>query len=259
VVVFGYSQGATVASLFKKQIATLNGGLLPDDVSFVLIGNPNRPNGGLFERLALLGTVPILDATFGQPTPTDTAPTGETNTTDIAFQYDGVADFPAAPINLLADVNAAAGFWYVHGTYLDPRGRPPATTPDGALPYGYTADEVEAIVAGCQSATPGPNCQQHGDTTYVTLPARSLPIMQPFIDLGTSTGTEQDRPKIRGPIGSDFHPVRDLAKSIKKALDKPNGIKKALDKPNGIEKALAHLAEQKKDKDTAHAATGTDG
>lgn len=380
VVVFGYSQGATVASLFKKQLATLNGGLLPDDVSFVLIGNPNRPNGGLFERLALLGTVPILDATFGQPTPTDTAPAGETNTTDIAFQYDGVADFPSAPINLLADVNALAGFWYVHGTYLDPRGRPPATTPDGALAYGYTADEIEAIVAGCQSATPGPNCQQHGDTIYVTLPARSLPIMQPFIDLGTSTGTsalvnpivaliqpatqtlietgydrrdygnptpfqliprvnpiqvagdliadipegvnaavatiqspthtipdlppvwgsddsaltakvstastestdppalptlpklpklnvvklnplsqgnisalpagtDQDRPKIRGPIGSDFHPIRDLAKSIKKALDKPNGI----------EKALARLADQKKDKDAAHAATGTDG
>ena len=43
------------------------------ELSFVLIGNPNLPNGGLFERLALLGHVPILDATFGEPTPTNTA------------------------------------------------------------------------------------------------------------------------------------------------------------------------------------------
>ena len=85
----------------------------------MLIGNPNRPNGGLFERLALLGTVPILDATFGQPTPTDTG----IQTTDIAFQYDGVADFPTYPINLLADLNALAGFAYIHGTYLAPNAK----------------------------------------------------------------------------------------------------------------------------------------
>ncbi len=187
-VIFGYSQGATVASIFKRSLAELPGGV-PDNVSFVLIGDPNRPDGGLFERLAILGTLPILEATFGQPTPTDTSPFDDPNTVDIAFQYDGVADFPAVPWNLLAVANGLAGFWYVHGTYLDPRIRPPATTDSGELAYGYTPTEVEGIVAGCKADATGPNCQQHGDTIYVTLPARSVPILQPFIDLGTATGT----------------------------------------------------------------------
>ena len=87
VVIFGFSQGATVASNVKSQLSKLS----PEDqadVNFVLIGNPNRPNGGLFERLAMFGTVPILDATFGMPTPTNT----DMSTVDVAFQYDGVAD-----------------------------------------------------------------------------------------------------------------------------------------------------------------------
>jgi PE-PPE domain-containing protein len=102
VVIFGYSQGATVSSIVKRDLAEANNGQLPDGIFFVLIGNPNLPNGGLFERLALLGDVPILDATFGEPTPTNTAPPGEINTINIALQYDGVTDFPKYPINSLA-------------------------------------------------------------------------------------------------------------------------------------------------------------
>ncbi|GAA4406474.1 PE-PPE domain-containing protein [Tsukamurella soli] len=182
VVVFGYSQGATVVSQFKSALAADGG--VPAGTSFVLIANPNRPNGGLFERLAVLGTVPILDATFGEPTPTDTSDT--VDTTDIAFQYDGVSDFPTYPINLLADANALAGFWYIHGTYLAPKG----TDAADATPYGYTPEQVEDAVAaaqsGCNAST---NCQISGDTEYITLPAKTLPLLQPLIDLGTSTGT----------------------------------------------------------------------
>ncbi|MDF0530479.1 PE-PPE domain-containing protein [Tsukamurella sp. 8F] len=181
-VIFGYSQGATVASYYKEQLAADGG--VPDGTSFVLIANPNRPNGGLFERLAALGTVPILDATFGRSTPTDTS--GTVNTTDVAFQYDGVADFPTYPGNLLATANAIAGFWYIHGEYLAPRG---TDTPD-QTPYGYTPAEVSAAVeAASASCTAATYCRVEGDTRYITLPARTLPIMQPLLDLGTSTGT----------------------------------------------------------------------
>ncbi|GAY16000.1 PE-PPE domain-containing protein [Mycobacterium sp. shizuoka-1] len=182
IVVFGYSQGATVSSIVKRQLAADNGGVIPERYSFVLIGNPNRPNGGLFERLAALGTVPILDATFGQPTPTDTTVLPGVNTTDIAFQYDGVADFPANPLNLLADLNALAGFWYIHGTYLSPRGTQPATD----LPYGYTIAELEQAMDCSQSPK---NCQTFNDTLYITIPAKTLPIMQPLLDIGAATGT----------------------------------------------------------------------
>ncbi len=176
VVIFGYSQGATVASIEKSQLSMLS----PEEqanINFVLIGNPNRPNGGLFERLAMFGTVPILDATFGQPTPTDTA----MSTVDIAFQYDGVADFPLYPINLLADLNATLGFWYIHGSYLAPDGRNP-----DELPNGLTPDELAAAIAD-------PAHQQHtqgSDTTYVLIPTPNLPLLQPLREFGAFTHTE---------------------------------------------------------------------
>ena len=176
VVIFGYSQGATVASIEKSQLSMLS----PQgqaNINFVLIGNPNRPNGGLFERLAMFGTVPILDATFGQPTPTDTA----MSTVDISFQYDGVADFPLYPINLLADLNATLGFWYIHGSYLAPDGRNP-----DELPNGLTPDELAAAIAD-------PANQQHlagSDTTYVLIPTPNLPLLQPLREFGAFTHTE---------------------------------------------------------------------
>ncbi|WP_396932517.1 PE-PPE domain-containing protein [Mycolicibacterium sp.] len=182
IVIFGYSQGATVSNIVKRQLADANGGVIPDRYSFVLIGDPQRPNGGLFERLALLGTVPILDATFGQPAPTDTTVLPAVNTTDIAFQYDGVADFPANPLNVLADLNALAGFWYIHGNYLSPRGTQPATE----LPYGYTIPELQVAIDCSQSPK---NCQTYNDTLYITIPAKTLPIMQPLLDIGAATGT----------------------------------------------------------------------
>lgn len=173
-VVFGYSQGATVASRQKDLLSRLSA----EDqsaIDFVLIGNPNRPNGGLFERLAMFGTVPILDATFGLPTPTDTS----MRTTDIAFQYDGVADFPLYPLNLLATLNAVAGFWYNHGGYLAPDGRHP-----DELPNGLTRAELLAAIADPA------NQQSYGDTTYVLVPTPNLPLLQPLRDFGAAAGLE---------------------------------------------------------------------
>lgn len=183
VTVFGYSQGATVAGIVKANLADLTDEQ-KQNLSFVLIGNPNRPDGGLFERLAILGTVPILDATFGQPTPTDTG----IETHDIALQYDGVADAPSWVLNPLALANALAGFEYVHGTYLDPRGDDPET----ATPYGYTPEQVQAAIANAKAnCTAATHCQKvdGSDTYYITLPAKTLPIMQPLLDLGAATGT----------------------------------------------------------------------
>ena len=173
-VIFGYSQGATVASRQKNLLSRLSA----EDqsaIDFVLIGNPNRPNGGLFERLAMFGTVPILDATFGLPTPTDTS----MRTVDIAFQYDGVADFPLYPLNLVATLNAVAGFWYNHGGYLAPDGRHP-----DELPNGLTRDQLIAAISDPA------NQQSYGDTTYVMVPTPNLPLLQPLRDFGAATDLE---------------------------------------------------------------------
>lgn len=183
IVIFGYSQGGTVVSQVKQQLSEQPGGV-PSNVQFVLIGNASRPNGGLFSRPSFLGHIPILDVTFGPGTPTNTSTT--VNTTDVAFQYDGVADFPRYPLNPLATANAIAGFWYVHGKYLAPKADDAPTD----TPIGYTPDEVRAAVAAAtENCTAATYCQVSGDTRYVTLPAKILPIMLPLLDLGSATGT----------------------------------------------------------------------
>ncbi len=109
-------------------------------------------------------------------------------TYDIALQYDGVADAPSWVLNPLALANALAGFQYVHGTYLDPRGDDPAT----ATPYGYTPEQVQAAIENAkENCSTETHCQKvdGSDTYYITLPAKTLPIMQPFLDLGAATGT----------------------------------------------------------------------
>jgi hypothetical protein len=178
IVIWGYSEGTTVGSIEKSMLAGANGGTVPNNVSFVEIGNLQRPNGGILERLAALGTVPVFDATVGNPTPTNTAAPGQINTTDITFQYDGVADFPQYPLDLLADLNAIAGYEYVHGTYLSPDPSHPAP----AMPYGYTVSQLEAAMADPA------NRQTHGDTLYITIPVKTLPIV-PFLDPAAATGT----------------------------------------------------------------------
>ena len=189
IVIFGYSQGATVASNFKR-LHQYDDPEIKARTNYLYIGNPQRPDGGLFMRFAILGDVPILDAQFGDPAPTDTCTDAAGDprvcATGFALMYDGVVDFPEWILNPLSFVNAVAGFQYVHGTYLAPNGDDPPTE----TPYGYTVTEVqeaiEAAEADCSAAT---YCQVHEDTRYITLPARVLPIYQLPLDIADATGT----------------------------------------------------------------------
>jgi hypothetical protein len=193
VTIFGYSQGATVANIFKTAHPQDSTDLPLDEplTDYFFIGDPQRPSGGFFERFAFLGNVPILDAQFGQPSSTDTCDGGNRIcATDFALQYDGVADFPQWLANPVAVLNAVAGFQYIHGTYLAPDGDDAATE----TPYGYTPDEVQHYITEAQKpnqCTAANYCQHvaGSDTIYITLPARYLPLYQPLIDLGDATGT----------------------------------------------------------------------
>src|SRR5581483_3582945 len=182
VVIFGYSQGAAVVS---NEIRDLPANLTPEQlarVTGVVIGNIDRPNGGLFTRLGFLGHVPILNVTTGLPTPTDTIPV-----TDIAFQYDGVADFPEYPINFLADLNAILGFYYIHGTYLQPNEN------GSELPDGYSIPDLIAAVkdhANVQGT--------YNKTTYILIPTKNLPLLTPL---------RQYVPLIGGPLADLMQPV----------------------------------------------------
>jgi PE-PPE domain len=127
--VFGYSQSAIISSQVMELLDPSNtpgGSSIPSgDLQFLLIGDPNNPNGGLLERFNGFETssgtpvhdelnLPSLGVSFDGATPSDSYPT------DIyTLQYDGLADFPRYPINFLSDLNAFLGFAEIHGTYLN--------------------------------------------------------------------------------------------------------------------------------------------
>lgn len=181
VVIFGYSQSGDIITKTLRNFAN-HPTTAPskNQVSFVVIGNTNRPNGGILARFPGV-YVPILNITFDGAKPTDTG----YKTTDIAFEYDSVADFPQYPIDVLADVNSIVGFLDVHATYPNPYLPLPAGIPffPTALPDGYTPTELK------QAMQDPNNRQTYGDTTYITIPAINLPILQPLLDIGGDTGT----------------------------------------------------------------------
>jgi hypothetical protein len=126
VAVLGYSQSATIATVeMNNLLQNPPAGDLyePSDLHVVLLGDPNSPIGGILDRFqfpdALDGSpqhLPFLDVPLSlDPTPTSPFPT------DIyTGEYDGYADFPEDPSNVLADINALVGIETVHPFYPDP-------------------------------------------------------------------------------------------------------------------------------------------
>ncbi|CAN5879620.1 hypothetical protein BH10ACT9_BH10ACT9_09040 [soil metagenome] len=140
VIIHGYSQGAAVATEYLRAHPG-------EGNTYILAANPNRPNGGILNRFAGM-YIPILDVSFNGSTPTG----GET-VIDIARQYDGWADFPKYPLNLVATANALLGIAFLHGQYNN------AITPE--------------VLAGIEPTT-------HGNTSYYLVPTERLPLLMPL-------------------------------------------------------------------------------
>ncbi|MGE5697993.1 MAG: PE-PPE domain-containing protein [Candidatus Sericytochromatia bacterium] len=154
-VIYGYSQSAVIANLEKRKLAEqYPAGTTAPDIDFVLSGDGNLPNGGFLARFPGL-YIPILDASFNGPEPTDT----QFDTVVITRQYDWFADFPLYPINLVADLNALLGFIYVH---LYPSDVSLAPDPSTSLAFQGT----------------------HGDTSYYFFETQDLPLFGPLRTLG---------------------------------------------------------------------------
>ncbi|VEG51691.1 PE-PPE domain-containing protein [Mycolicibacterium aurum] len=105
-VIFGYSQGAVAASLYK---ATHTGN------TYLLVGNASRANGGVMQRFRG-ATIPFVDVTFTGATPNNGVDGGPGDLTiDVVGQYDGWSDFPRYLWNPVAIANAFMGILLVHG------------------------------------------------------------------------------------------------------------------------------------------------
>ncbi len=151
-VVSGTSQSAMISTLEMRHLEALPAGLRPgpDELSFVLTGNPQRPDGGLIARLGAV-SIPFLGLSASGATPVNAYPT-----IDYALQYDGLADVPQYPLNLLADANAFAGFLFVHSMY-----------------NAVTAAQIASGVV--QPVSPADTL-----TTYVLIPSQNLPLLDPL-------------------------------------------------------------------------------
>jgi hypothetical protein len=134
-VIYGYSQGAMIAIREKRKLAEQYPGTTAPDIDFVLSEDPNLPNGGILARFPGL-YIPILDLSFNGAEPTNTP----FHTDVITRQYDGLVDFPLYPLNLIADLNAVLGFFYVHLYPFDVSLAPdPSTSPSTQSQHGDTS------------------------------------------------------------------------------------------------------------------------
>jgi hypothetical protein len=144
VVVVGYSQSATIASLEMRYLQALPAVLRPnsDLLNFMLLADPNNPMGGILTHF-----IPGF-GTFHFATPLTTSYA----TSIFTLQYDAIADFPVHPLWLPSDLNALFGFLDLHST----------------VPYLPAAQVASAIQS------------QVGNLSFYFMQTAQLPLLDPL-------------------------------------------------------------------------------
>lgn len=164
--VIAMSQGSSITDVLRVGMTKTEDS---PDYRFILLGNPRRPNGGVQARFGALDIgslrVPLapLGAMIGLPLGRPDRTDSDFQTTDIANTYDPVADFPnyANPI-AIANALAGAAFEHIFPGYI---------LEDPAAP-----NRVETTV---------------GNTSYLTLPSRDLPLLYPFREIAALSGNQK--------------------------------------------------------------------
>jgi hypothetical protein len=157
-VIAGESGGAAVVVAEKRKLAAqYPKGTTAPDISFVLVGDPSVPNGGLNSRFP--GFPSFFPCTFTSAEPTAT----QFHPDVVIRQYDMASDFPLYPLNFVADLNAVLGFFYVH-TYPFDVGLPADPTKSPAYQGTY------------------------GDSSYYFFATDELPLFAPLRQVGVPEG-----------------------------------------------------------------------
>ncbi len=158
-VVVGISEGSLVLDEVQRRLAASPDAPQPDEIEFVTIAGLNRGNGlfTLFRGLF----IPIFNYT---PQPEPVTPY---HTTVIMKEYDGWADFPDRPWNLLSALNAIAGSGVIPGFPSEHNAT--ITTDLSQVPDGNITTTTNS--AG-------------GTTKRYLVPTPDLPLLRPLRDLG---------------------------------------------------------------------------
>jgi pimeloyl-ACP methyl ester carboxylesterase len=148
VVVIGESMGSMVASRLAAELAGSSDPPAREDIRFVLMASPEEGVAKYFK----VGTfIPVLNYKISRVAESPYA------TTVVIGEYDGWADPPDRPWNLVALANSVLGILYVHG------------------PAIWDADPA---------AVPSENTTVDGNVTTHLVPTENLPLAQPFRDFG---------------------------------------------------------------------------
>lgn len=157
-VVVGLSMGSTVIDAEQRFLATDPNAPPPSSLSFVEFSDPNRGIATLFP----VGTfVPVFGFTIAN------IPVSQYNTVVVFGQYDGWANFPDRPWNLVADLNAVMGALYIQ----------PST--------GFTIHTGTAFSAPADAVLESTTTNARGGTTTTYMvPTPQLPLTQPLRQMG---------------------------------------------------------------------------
>jgi hypothetical protein len=159
----GLSQGTLALDNEQVRLANDPTAPPPDKLSFTMIGDPmgrQAFGSGFLSGIFPPGSyIPLIDYTM--PKPVDS----QYDTNRIVAAYDGLADFPDRPDNLVAVANATAAAAIVH--------TPAAFTGPGDVP----PQNIRTVV----------NSRGARTTTYL-IPVKQLPLTLPLRYLGLSDG-----------------------------------------------------------------------
>jgi hypothetical protein len=148
ITVWTTSQSAMVATVEIRNLMN-SGSPFQDQLKFILTGNLNNPDGGIFQRFAGF-YVPGVDLYLNGATPANSP----YPTTVYSNQYDLAADFPQYILNPIADINSI--FAYAFGVHF------------------YTPTDLASAVQ--LPTSPG----YQGKTTYYWIPTQNLPLLEPL-------------------------------------------------------------------------------
>jgi hypothetical protein len=207
-VVIATSQGTLVADQALADLAADSHAPPKSELSIVIVADPLRP-GGILSGLPAGIYIPLLDYT------TRSVPKSQYDIVVLKQEYDGIADFPDRPLNLLADANALAGIVYLH-----------SREHDGASYIGIPETGGVTTVNDLGGKT----------TTYL-LSTKDLPLTQPLRDLGVpavavdaldrvlrpviDSGYSRNDVKPARPKGPSVHPRSRTTASASAAKPKP--------------------------------------
>ena len=157
VVVFGYSESSSIATQEMVNLDALPADEQPNpaDLQFVLVEDLNNPNGGFIERFPFLATESFPATPADSPYQTDI----------YNIEYSGSSDVPQYPLNILADLNAAAGFVDLHPFLLP------------GWPTTFNTSELAGAVL--EPTSPG----YSGATEYFMIPTQNLPLLDLLRDV----------------------------------------------------------------------------